>query len=95
VIAWTETGEGKQVKERKEWAHEKALQATKNLSNDLAKLKLLRMEREETRREKKKANFLSGDDFKPAIIPPDDWDEDASMDIKDDDAVKPEGWLDD
>jgi len=43
----------KQVKERKEWAHEKALQAAKKLSNDLTELKLFRMEREETQRLKK------------------------------------------
>ncbi|KAG2565949.1 hypothetical protein PVAP13_7NG154100 [Panicum virgatum] len=35
--------------------------------------------------EKKKANFLS----------PDDWDEDAPMEIEDVEATKPEGWLDD
>ncbi|KAD3641507.1 hypothetical protein E3N88_30731 [Mikania micrantha] len=38
----------KQVKERKEWAHQKAMQAAKKLSNDLTELKMLRMEREET-----------------------------------------------
>ncbi|KAJ8435347.1 hypothetical protein Cgig2_024334 [Carnegiea gigantea] len=43
----------KQVKERKEWAHQKALQAATKLSNDLTELKLLRMEREETQRLKK------------------------------------------
>ncbi|KAJ7957147.1 Calreticulin/calnexin [Quillaja saponaria] len=41
--------------------------------------------------EKKKANFLSGDDFEP----PDDWDEDAPIEIEDAEAEKPEGWLDD
>lgn len=40
----------KQVKERKEWAHQKAMQAARKLSNDLTELKLLRMEREETQR---------------------------------------------
>lgn len=43
----------KQVKERKEWAHQKALQAATKLSSDLTELKLLRMEREETQRLKK------------------------------------------
>lgn len=39
-----------QVKERKEWAHEKAMQAARKLSHDLTELKMLRMEREETQR---------------------------------------------
>lgn len=43
----------KQVKERKEWAHQKAMQAARKLSNDLTELKMLRMEREETQRLKK------------------------------------------
>lgn len=43
----------KQVKERKEWAHQKAMQAAKKLSHDLTELKMLRMEREETQRLKK------------------------------------------
>lgn len=43
----------KQVKERKEWAHEKAMQAAKKLSSDLTELKVLRMEMEETQRLKK------------------------------------------
>ncbi|XP_068650126.1 MND1-interacting protein 1-like isoform X2 [Aristolochia californica] len=42
-----------QVKERKEWAHQKALQAARKLSSDLTELKTLRMEREETLRLKK------------------------------------------
>lgn len=42
-----------QVKERREWAHQKALQAARKLSNDLTELKVLRMEREETLRLKK------------------------------------------
>ncbi|XP_043716970.1 MND1-interacting protein 1-like [Telopea speciosissima] len=42
-----------QVKERKEWAHQKAMQAARKLSNDLTELKMLRMEREETQRLKK------------------------------------------
>ncbi|XP_042506282.1 MND1-interacting protein 1-like isoform X2 [Macadamia integrifolia] len=37
-----------QVKERKEWAHQKAMQAARKLGNDLTELKTLRMEREET-----------------------------------------------
>ncbi|GER38868.1 RING/U-box superfamily protein [Striga asiatica] len=43
----------KQVKERKEWAHQKAMQAARKLSHDLTELKMLRMEREETQRLKK------------------------------------------
>lgn len=42
-----------QVKERKEWAQQKAMQAARKLSNDLTELKTLRMEREETQRLKK------------------------------------------
>ncbi|KAJ6832075.1 calnexin-like protein [Iris pallida] len=54
--------------------------------------------------EKKKGNFLSGDDFEPALIPPkkiadpddkkpEDWDERAK--IPDPDAVKPDDWDED
>lgn len=43
----------KQVKERKEWAHQKAMQAARKLSSDLTELKTLRMEREETQKLKK------------------------------------------
>ncbi|CAL5197861.1 unnamed protein product [Lathyrus oleraceus] len=43
----------KQAKERKEWAHLKALQAAKKLSGDMTELKTLRMEREETQKLKK------------------------------------------
>uniref|UniRef100_A0A803PIY5 Calnexin homolog n=1 Tax=Cannabis sativa TaxID=3483 RepID=A0A803PIY5_CANSA len=54
--------------------------------------------------EKKKANFLSSDDFEPALIPaktipdpndkkPEDWDERAK--IPDADAVKPDDWDED
>nr|DAD18165.1 TPA_asm: hypothetical protein HUJ06_019628 [Nelumbo nucifera] len=42
-----------QVKDRKEWAHQKAMQAARKLSSDLTELKMLRMEREETQRLKK------------------------------------------
>ncbi|WOK94946.1 MND1-interacting protein 1 [Canna indica] len=42
-----------QVKERKEWAQQKALQAARKLSNDLTELRMLRMEREENQRLKK------------------------------------------
>ncbi|RZC69332.1 hypothetical protein C5167_032420 [Papaver somniferum] len=42
-----------QVKDRKEWAHQKAMQAARKLSHDLTELKMLRMEREETQRLKK------------------------------------------
>ncbi|KAK4478077.1 hypothetical protein RD792_017342 [Penstemon davidsonii] len=44
----------KQVKDRKEWAHQKAMQAARRLSNDLTELKVLRMEREGTQRLKEK-----------------------------------------
>ncbi|WJX94920.1 hypothetical protein P8452_76294 [Trifolium repens] len=43
----------KQAKERKEWAHQKAMQAAKKLSSDLTELKTLRMDREETQKLKK------------------------------------------
>ncbi|KAF3631889.1 MND1-interacting protein 1 [Capsicum annuum] len=43
----------RQVKERKDWAHQKAMQAARKLSNDLNELKILRMEREENHRIKK------------------------------------------
>lgn len=43
----------RQVKERKEWAHQKAMQAARKLSHDLTELKMLRMEREENQRLKK------------------------------------------
>ncbi|XP_047325679.1 MND1-interacting protein 1-like [Impatiens glandulifera] len=43
----------KQVKERKEWAQQKAMQAARKLSNDLTELKMLRMEREDILRMKK------------------------------------------
>ncbi|KAI9088965.1 hypothetical protein K1719_029244 [Acacia pycnantha] len=40
----------KQVLERKDWAHLKAMQAARKLSSDLTELKMLRMEREEAQR---------------------------------------------
>ncbi|XWS49238.1 hypothetical protein CRYUN_Cryun13aG0146900 [Craigia yunnanensis] len=43
----------KQVKERKDWAHQEAMQAARKLSRDLTELKM-RMEREETQRMKGK-----------------------------------------
>ncbi|KAL9326801.1 hypothetical protein ACSQ67_007446 [Phaseolus vulgaris] len=43
----------KQVGERKDWAHQKAMQAARKLSSDLTELKMLRMEREETQKLKK------------------------------------------
>ncbi|KAI4327262.1 hypothetical protein L6164_019745 [Bauhinia variegata] len=43
----------KQVKDRKDWAHQKAMQAARKLSGDLTELKLLRMEREENQKVKK------------------------------------------
>nr|XP_043627535.1 MND1-interacting protein 1-like [Erigeron canadensis] len=39
-----------QVKERREWAHQKAMQAARKLAHDLAELKMLRMEREENQK---------------------------------------------
>ncbi|KAK1262808.1 MND1-interacting protein 1 [Acorus gramineus] len=47
-----------QVKERREWAQKKALQAAKKLSADLSELKLLRMEREENRKVKEGNQML-------------------------------------
>ncbi|CAN6486350.1 unnamed protein product [Victoria cruziana] len=44
----------KQLQERIEWAQQKALQAAKKLSNDLNELKTLRMERDDTLRERNK-----------------------------------------
>ncbi|KAE9613102.1 hypothetical protein Lal_00027375 [Lupinus albus] len=43
----------KQVKDRKEWAHQKAMQAARKLNGDLTELKTLRMERDETQKLKK------------------------------------------
>ena len=43
----------RQVKERREWAHQKAMQAARKLSHDLTELKMLRMEMDETQRLKK------------------------------------------
>ncbi|RDX82539.1 MND1-interacting protein 1, partial [Mucuna pruriens] len=40
----------KQVKERKDWAHEKAIQAARKLSSDLIELKMFKMEREENQK---------------------------------------------
>ncbi|GLT34709.1 hypothetical protein SLA2020_092100 [Shorea laevis] len=54
----------KQVKERKEWAHQKALQAARKLCNDLTELKHLRMEREETQRLKKGKQTLEDSTMK-------------------------------
>lgn len=53
-----------QLKERREWAHQKALQAAKKLSNDLTELKTLRMEREETLRLKKGKQALEDSTMK-------------------------------
>ncbi|KAK1285666.1 MND1-interacting protein 1 [Acorus calamus] len=47
-----------QVKERREWAQKKALQAAKKLSADLSELKLLRIEREENRKVKEGNQML-------------------------------------
>ncbi|CAK7356169.1 unnamed protein product [Dovyalis caffra] len=54
----------KQVKERKEWAHQKAMQAARKLSSDLTELKTLRMEREETQRLKKGKQTLEDSTMK-------------------------------
>ncbi|KAH7834063.1 hypothetical protein Vadar_012385 [Vaccinium darrowii] len=53
-----------QVKERKDWAHKKAMQAARKLSNDLTELKMLRMEREETQRLKKGKQTLEDSTMK-------------------------------
>ncbi|XP_051137721.1 MND1-interacting protein 1-like [Andrographis paniculata] len=47
-----------QVKVRKEWAYEKATQAARKLSHDLAELKMLRLEREERQRQEKEKPAL-------------------------------------
>ncbi|GLU05432.1 hypothetical protein SLE2022_225340 [Rubroshorea leprosula] len=54
----------KQVKERKDWAHQKAMQAARKLSSDLTELKLLRMDREETQRLKKGKQTLEDSTMK-------------------------------
>ncbi|KAG9153993.1 hypothetical protein Leryth_000507 [Lithospermum erythrorhizon] len=54
----------KMVQERKDWAHEKAMQAARKLSHDLTELKLLRMEREETQRFKKGKQTLEDSTMK-------------------------------
>ncbi|CAB4279234.1 unnamed protein product [Prunus armeniaca] len=54
----------KQVKDRKEWAHQKAMQAATKLSHDLAELKMLRLEREETQRLKKGKQTLEDSTMK-------------------------------
>ncbi|KAL9663721.1 hypothetical protein QQ045_019112 [Rhodiola kirilowii] len=51
----------KQVKERREWAREKAIQAARKLSNDLTELKILRNEREEETQCLKKDTQSLGD----------------------------------
>lgn len=54
----------RQVKERKEWAHQKAMQAARKLSHDLTELKMLRMEREENLRLKKGKQTLEDSTMK-------------------------------
>ncbi|KNA21907.1 hypothetical protein SOVF_038940 [Spinacia oleracea] len=54
----------KQVNERKEWAHQKAMQAARKLSSDLTELKTLRTEREETQRVKKGKQTLEDSTMK-------------------------------
>nr|GEU41930.1 hypothetical protein [Tanacetum cinerariifolium] len=52
----------KQVKERKGWAHQKAMQAARKLSHDLTEIKILRMEKEESQRAEDKEEKLDVDD---------------------------------
>ncbi|KAJ9152624.1 hypothetical protein P3X46_026171 [Hevea brasiliensis] len=54
----------RQVKERKEWAQQKAMQAARKLSSDLTELKILKMEREETQRLKKGKQTLEDSTMK-------------------------------
>ncbi|KAE8661872.1 MND1-interacting protein 1 [Hibiscus syriacus] len=54
----------KQVKERKDWAHQKAMQAARKLSSDLTELKMLRMEREEMQQMKKGKNTIDDSTMK-------------------------------
>ncbi|KAG2680238.1 hypothetical protein I3760_11G089200 [Carya illinoinensis] len=54
----------KQVKDRKEWAHQKAMQAARKLCHDLTELKMLRMEREETQKLKKGKQTLDDSTMK-------------------------------
>ncbi|CAI0470971.1 unnamed protein product [Linum tenue] len=54
----------KQVKDRKEWAHQKAMQAARKLTNDLTELKMLRMEKEENQRLKKGKQTLEDSTMK-------------------------------
>ncbi|XP_021765698.1 MND1-interacting protein 1-like [Chenopodium quinoa] len=54
----------KQVNDRKEWAHQKAMQAARKLSSDLTELKILRTEREETQRLKKGKQTLEDSTMK-------------------------------
>jgi len=53
-----------QLKERIEWSHQKAMQAARKLSKDLAELKTLRMERDETLRLKKDKQALENTTMK-------------------------------
>ncbi|XP_010538369.1 PREDICTED: MND1-interacting protein 1-like [Tarenaya hassleriana] len=54
----------KQVKERKDWAHKKAMQAAQKVSDELAELKMLRSEREKTQRLKKGKQTLEDSTMK-------------------------------
>ncbi|CAN0842959.1 MND1-interacting protein 1 [Linum grandiflorum] len=54
----------KQVKERKEWSQQKAMQAARKLTNDLTELKVLRMEKEENQRLKKGKQTLEDSTMK-------------------------------
>ncbi|XP_010531726.1 PREDICTED: MND1-interacting protein 1-like [Tarenaya hassleriana] len=54
----------KQVKERKGWAHKKAMQAAQKVSDELAELKTLRSEREGTQRLKKGKQTLEDSTMK-------------------------------
>lgn len=53
-----------QVKERKEWAQQKAMQAARKLSSDLHELRVLRMEREENQRDVKGKQVLEDSTMK-------------------------------
>ena len=54
----------KEVKVRKDWAHQRAVQAATKLSSDMTELKMLRMDREETQRLKKGKQALDDSTMK-------------------------------
>ncbi|MED6167702.1 hypothetical protein PIB30_005327 [Stylosanthes scabra] len=57
----------KEVKVRKDWAHERAVQAATKLSNDMAELKMLRMEKEEAQKLKKGKQALDDSTMKKLL----------------------------